>query len=446
MTAHPIHAVFVDGTPVSKDDAREEVKQYPREFLTATAVRTYDLDNTPNVLIAGKLFAYDSTDTTTADDGVFCVHDLTHRRFKIIPASVVGSTAFIASAIAGTANSIDATVPGLSALSSTPQFVWVTPALNNTTTAQIKFNGGSYVPLVRDDGTALSANDVVADHKLLLAATSTSAQIWTANMRATHTGLQTASTISDFTEAAQDAVGAAFDSTLVYTDGSNAMGRAAITGHVAISAGSNTAALGNFTKAELDTAVSDGNVSYVGHAHTASDVTDFTEATQDVIGALFSSGTEFTYTYNDAANTFVVTLSTAGIANGKLANMAAHTIKANVTGSSAAPVDSTLSAILDAELGSTQGLFIVRKGTGWSVIGPGTTGQVPTSQGAGADPIMATPSGSGGSPGGSSGDIQVNNSGAFAGLTDQALFNRLLGRSLAMSLGGGRAAYLGSPS
>jgi len=33
--------------------------------------------------------------------------------------------------------------------------------------------------------------------------------------------------------------------------------------------------------------------------------------------------------------------------------MAAHTLKGNITGSMAAPVDSSLSAILDAEFGST---------------------------------------------------------------------------------------------
>lgn len=84
--------------------------------------------------------------------------------------------------------------------------------------------------------------------------------------RANHTGTQLASTISDFTEAAQDAVGTAFDSTLVYTDGSNAMGRAAITGHITISSGSNSAALGSFTIAELNTAISDADALTVATA------------------------------------------------------------------------------------------------------------------------------------------------------------------------------------
>lgn len=98
--------------------------------------------------------------------------------------------------------------------------------------------------------------------------------------RSNHTGSQLSSTISNFTEAAQDAVGGAFDSTLVYTDGSNAMGRASISGHISIPSGSNTASLSSFTMAQLDAAVSDGNVSYVGHGHAISDVTSL-QATLD---------------------------------------------------------------------------------------------------------------------------------------------------------------------
>jgi hypothetical protein len=94
--------------------------------------------------------------------------------------------------------------------------------------------------------------------------------------RANHTGTQLASTISDFNEAAQDAIGAMLDATLVYVDGTPALGRAAISGHITIAAGSNTAALGSFTMAQLDAAVSDGNVSYAGHTHLLANFTDVT--------------------------------------------------------------------------------------------------------------------------------------------------------------------------
>lgn len=74
-------------------------------------------------------------------------------------------------------------------------------------------------------------------------------------------------------ELAQDAVGGMVDTTLVYTDGTPALGRASISGHISIPAGSNTASLSSFTMAQLDAAVSDGNVSFVGHGHAISDVT-----------------------------------------------------------------------------------------------------------------------------------------------------------------------------
>lgn len=69
------------------------------------------------------------------------------------------------------------------------------------------------------------------------------------------------------------------------------------------------------------------------------------------------------------------------VTNAKLANMAAHTIKANITGGSADPVDSSLSAILDAELGNTRGQIIRRGSAAWEALGLGTTGQAVISDG-----------------------------------------------------------------
>lgn len=63
--------------------------------------------------------------------------------------------------------------------------------------------------------------------------------------RANHTGTQLASTISDFTEAAQDATGAMVDTTLVYVDGTPLLTRAALTGDVTASQGSNATTIVN---------------------------------------------------------------------------------------------------------------------------------------------------------------------------------------------------------
>lgn len=67
--------------------------------------------------------------------------------------------------------------------------------------------------------------------------------------------------ISQYTdELAQDAIGAMLDPTLEYLDGTPLLRRAALTGAITAAAGSNTTALGSFTIAQLNTAVSDTDV------------------------------------------------------------------------------------------------------------------------------------------------------------------------------------------
>lgn len=79
----------------------------------------------------------------------------------------------------------------------------------------------------------------------------------------------------------------------------------------------------------------------------------------------------------------------AGITNANLAAMTALTIKANVTGGSATPTDSTLSAVIDACISSTRGGVLYRGASGWALLSPGTSGFALTSGGAGADPSYA---------------------------------------------------------
>lgn len=73
-----------------------------------------------------------------------------------------------------------------------------------------------------------------------------------------------------------------------------------------------------------------------------------------------------------------------------LATIAAHTFLGNITGSTAVPAASSLSAILDAELGSTRGQIVYRGASLWSVLATGTAGQVLQTGGAAANPSWAT--------------------------------------------------------
>lgn len=73
-------------------------------------------------------------------------------------------------------------------------------------------------------------------------------------------------------ERAQDATGTmATDGSLVYVDATPLLTRGALTGAVTAAQGSNTTALGSFTKAQLTTAVSDGDPLYVGDIAGISD-------------------------------------------------------------------------------------------------------------------------------------------------------------------------------
>lgn len=55
----------------------------------------------------------------------------------------------------------------------------------------------------------------------------------------------------------------------------------------------------------------------------------------------------------------------------------------------------TASTVLDS-VGSTRGAVLYRGAAGWAILAPGTSGDVLTSNGAGADPTYTTPSGGSG--------------------------------------------------
>jgi hypothetical protein len=78
-----------------------------------------------------------------------------------------------------------------------------------------------------------------------------------------------------------------------------------------------------------------------------------------------------------------------------LAEIADDTLLANISGASAAPTATTLSALLDGILGTARGTIITRTIAGWVGLAPGTNGYYLKTQGAGADAMWDAPAGSG---------------------------------------------------
>lgn len=99
----------------------------------------------------------------------------------------------------------------------------------------------------------------------------------------------------------------------------------------------------------------------------------------------------------------------------------------------------TLTSLIDTAFGSTRGSVLYRGASGWAELSPGTNGQVLTSGGAGADPSYTTVSAT---PGGSTGNIQYNNAGAFGGATLSSLIDTAFGATQGTILYRGASAWV----
>lgn len=72
-----------------------------------------------------------------------------------------------------------------------------------------------------------------------------------------------------------------------------------------------------------------------------------------------------------------------------LGNIAAADVMANTGTAAAKPSGVTVTALLDAGIANTQGDILIRNGSVWAALGPGTANQVLTTGGAAANPAWA---------------------------------------------------------
>lgn len=70
--------------------------------------------------------------------------------------------------------------------------------------------------------------------------------------------------------------------------------------------------------------------------------------------------------------------------------IAGATVLGNSSGGSAIPASTTITAMLDAAFGTTQGAILYRGASAWVLLAPNTDGLVLTTHGAGANPTWAT--------------------------------------------------------
>ncbi len=161
---------------------------------------------------------------------------------------------------------------------------------------------------------------------------------------------------------------------------------------------SNVGSFGSATQVATFTVNAKGLTTAAGNTSIAipsTAVTDFAEAVDDRVSALVVAGTNMTITYNDGAGTLTFD-ATGGGAGTDLTYTAATRVIASSTGA-----DATLPLVSSGDAGLAP------------ASGGGTTNFLR------ADGTWAAPSGGGGgSPGGSTGEVQYNDAGAFAGAAD----------------------------
>lgn len=112
---------------------------------------------------------------------------------------------------------------------------------------------------------------------------------------------------------------------------------------------------------------------------------------QFVSGVLSASGLTGDVTTSGS----VTTIANSAVTNAKMANMSNGSVKSNISGSTGAPSDNSVTAILDSVFSSTQGSILYRAASAWLALPPGVSGSVFTSGSTGANPYWGASSGGG---------------------------------------------------
>lgn len=108
-----------------------------------------------------------------------------------------------------------------------------------------------------------------------------------------------------------------------------------------------------FDNASLNTPPAPPVISVYGHTHPSTDITDFTEAVQDIMAGILIDGGMMDWTYNDALDLFSVTIVDGGVTNLKLADMAQATVKGRASGAGTGQPQDLTSAELATILGTS---------------------------------------------------------------------------------------------
>ena len=167
-----------------------------------------------------------------------------------------------------------------------------------------------------------------------------------------------------------------------------------LTGNATVS-GSNTGDQNTFTTIAVagQSSISADSASDTLTVAAGSNITITTDATTDTltINSSVPNGDKGDITVSGSGD--VWTIDSGVVSNAKLATMSAGGIKARVSGSGGSPEDATITQVLDLTGGSAQGSILYRDASTWTALAPGDSGQVLQTQGAGANPIWATRSG-----------------------------------------------------